>query len=624
MESKPAIRLKTRLHQTEYTSEEVLKLSRFGLGTESWVWAALCHTAQLSEVKRLQKSEILAALATLERLYANVRWRRLSNVPMAEVTSDLVMEMFVLLEDDLIAQPTLGNHSRHTTSLRTRKLLLNFIDAKGAATAAFVRKRFRTRLRKSHDDHRQLISDDAVELDGKMLPPVGAIPHQTLRELQTETERILNRPLDKIRDACSAVFQEYQSAIGKLDDLSREPLDKSLFRYLKGFVRRGTALSKSKRLVVRKPIRDVVKAYLAIAAQQRNFNRFTMFRGGEIEAFIKQEICQDWRQESVFGPEIYASHVMLACLLVLQCHTKWNCNSVLELQDDWISSDEAPFEMRSYKRRTNSSTPISSVEASDHDVVWAVTFLRRRLDSLKRLGLVNWNEQRLWLNAAQRDANGVVRPYVGWGTFLKRFISRHNLPRFSLEQVRVQSLTALSVRKGGLAVAKEAAGQASIRTTGIYIDQLIAKRLNSAINLEFQRRLENEVNATATNSKAQRSGLLRPIGDGAYCSDPIHPPFEDYLQEGLCNGHSCHSSGGCVNRRLVVNDQSMEAALRTSIYYQRNWSRLMDENRDKFLKYHLPAMLFNFAYVEVLQKGRYGSKLRAIQRRIADAQALSS
>lgn len=618
MESKPTIRLTARLHQTEYTSDEVLKRSKFGLGTGSWVWTALRHTAQLSEVKRLQKAEVLAALATMERLSVNPRWRRLSNVPMAEVNVDLLMEMFVLLEDDLIAQPTLGSHTKHSTSIRTRKLLLKFLDAQGVAASALVRKRFRSRLPKSRDDHRQLISDDAVEIDGTKLPPVGAIPHQTLVELQAETERILNRPLEKIRNACGEVFDEYRSAVAKLDDFAREPVDKQLLGYLEGFVQRGTGLSGPRRYLNEKPIREVAKCYRVIAMRRRKFERFQMFRGIELEAFIKSEFCESWRLESLFGPELYASRVMLACLLVLQCHTKWNCNSVLELQDNWISSTEAPFDIRSYKRRINSHTPISSVEPSDQDAVWAVAFLRGRLNFLKRLGLVKSSEQRLWLNVAQRDRDGMIRPYVAWGTFLKRFISHYNLPRFSLEQVRVQSLTALSVRKGGLAVAKEASGHASIRTTGIYIDQLIAKRLNSSINLEFQQRLEREINEVAANPKARRTGLLRPVGDGAYCADPLHPPFEDYLQEGLCDAKSCHSNDGCINRRLIVNDQAIEAAVRTSVYYQRNWARLMDENRDRFLSYHLPSMLFNFAYVAVLDKGPHGPKLRTIQKRIAD------
>jgi hypothetical protein len=617
-----AIQLVYKLHQREYTSEEVLTKKEFGLREGAWVWSALVAASKVSLVKRLQKSEVRAALVTLRRLSTNPRWRKLSNLSPSDLTTDLVHEMFVLLEADLAERATLGSHSRQSTSLRTRSLLLRYLEAKRSSVAGQVKKRFRTRFQKGSDDHRKLISDDAIKIDGETLPPVGAIPHKSIQHLRELTESTLLRPQTKIEDACAAALEEYESAVARLNALSLEPVDEDLYQSILKYIGRTTKIGAVPPLVDVAPIEEVVKVYLRFATTQAKHFRFQMFRGHEISRYLKANLKQSWHQMMLFGPELFDNHHLLVCLVALACHTKWNGNAVLEVVDGWITSKDTakpttpPFDFHGFKTRIGKKTTFSTIEASDQNAVKAVVFLRNRLARLKELGMVDADEQRLWLNLRQLNSEGKPRPYVSWQWPLSKFIERYSLPHFSLDQIRLQGLNILSVRPGGLAAAKEVAGHTSIRTTGIYIDQGIVRRMSSSINLEFQRRLEQEIESIATDPDAKRIGLLRPIGDGAYCADPSHPPLEDYLQNGICDAKSCHLEGGCKNRRLVVNEESMEAALRMSYYYQRNWIRLIDENRDRFMAYHLPAMLFNFAYIEVLGKGPYGHKLKSIRLRI--------
>jgi hypothetical protein len=247
----------------------------------------------------------------------------------------------------------------------------------------------------------------------------------------------------------------------------------------------------------------------------------------------------------------------------------------------------------------------------------ALAFLTRQLDAMKRLRWVPPDEERLWLYP-YAARSGRLRQVIGWGSALSFFCREHRLPRFSFEQMRVQTLTAESVQDGGLRSALEAAGHKSLRTLSTYIDQLLARRLNSSINLEFQRRVEAEIvySMEPDSSLPYARSMLYPIGDGASCADPRNPPFSEYLEQGVCDGRRCHAGSGCPNVRLVINAERAEEVVRLSTYYRRNWARLIDQNRDTFLKQHLPNLTFNMALLGVLERGPHAHLVRDLHQKI--------
>ena len=225
------------------------------------------------------------------------------------------------------------------------------------------------------------------------------------------------------------------------------------------------------------------------------------------------------------------------------------------------------------------------------------------------------SEGRLWLNAIYARA-GRAEPMIGWGSELAKFRADFDLPNFSLEQMRVQTLALEAVQRG-TGSAQVSAGHRSIGTTGAYIDQLLLQRLNSSVNLEFQLRIEAEI-IDGDNESRQWPSLLFPVGDGSSCTDPTNPPFDEYLKKGACDGARCHSGNGCSSNKVKIDIHRVEEAVRTSFYYDSNWNRLHDQNVDAFVDRHLPNMIFNFALLEVLKRGPYGHLVRTAVGRIEE------
>jgi hypothetical protein len=606
-----------KLHQRAYEYDTPVARSEFGLSRQAWLWQALLLEALRSQGRRLSKSEITSVLSAFKSLRTNVSWLRLANKALDQLTQSDVIELFSLLEKDISSEPSLGGHSKHSRSVRARGLLSRYLLNSGFPKAERIKLLFKTKLPKDPRDHRKLISDQAITDGEDLLPPVSALEHSDLADLRKKVEQTLERPIDMILAASRMTLEACDAATRRLQSLVTEPLNRQAVELLRAHAQYARNPVLASRFAESLPVHELAHAYLHIF-QTRNTTdppmALGLFRAREVRDYLCARIGVEVQTAPVFLPMWFDVRPMLACLLILICHTQWNSNSVLELREEWLTSKVPPLEMRSYKSRTNTMTPMVLVDRSDSEAIMALSFLLARLDLMKRLGLVPQSESRLWLSDQSVRARRPT-PVVSWGSALKRFCVAHGLPRFSLEQLRVQALTSISVRAGGLSAARNAASHASLRTTSLYIDQLIAHRLSAAVNLEFQRRLESEIIASSENSIGS-SALFRPIGDGAQCADPATPPFEDYLEKGICSAKNCHTGSGCPNRRLVVNADSVEEVLRMSSYYRRNWSRLYDETRDAFIAYHLPAMTFHFAYLGVLERGPYAHLVNEARARL--------
>lgn len=599
------------LHQRTYTSEITLAASYLGLSTESWAWAAWEHKASMSEVARCQKGETETIIRAFVLLKHVDEARRLLNLPIEALQWTTVFRCYELLEAEVAARTeTLGIASKHFMSLRTRGFLNRFLETAGVESVHKVRSDFKSAFKPSKNG-RALISDEPTVVDGKKLSPIGAIPHSDIEDLRKRTSEILTRPLEQIAAACGKQLDEYDALNRwKAEMLAKEPDEEVLAKLEAGAHRKNwsrAAYAWARSL----PLEKLAIAYLHLLYRVRPDAGApapqVILRGKEIDAFISQSLGLNRLGARLIRPEPLNAQNLLACLFILQIHTHWNVNAVLELTLRSLSSTEFPLEIQSYKSRPGVPTPIVSVERGDA-AARALRFLSDRLEGLKKMHLVDETEQRLWMNLTGK-------PFVGWGSMLRPFQRKWGLPRFSLEQIRTQVAAAQSVQVGGLAVAKESAGHASLSTTSSYINKLLTHRLNSSANLEFQRRLEADVRTVADGGEAK---YLYPIGDGSSCANPMEPPFESDLEGGACKAERCHVGNGCSNRRIVLDDDRVEEAVRTARYYRESWVRLYERNPSAFEKFHVPSMNFNFALLGMLRQGSYAHVVRAAEAAMTD------
>jgi len=295
--------------------------------------------------------------------------------------------------------------------------------------------------------------------------------------------------------------------------------------------------------------------------------------------------------------------VLVGAILLIQIATAWNIGAVMELRkQDVRPLPEGGYMIQSIKTKTGDDTPIVLVEGHDNPGVRALRFALERLAGLVQRGWADVDEQCLWLSSESNFDKYRGMPISNLAKALETIRERYALPYFTFEMIRTQKLTLISVEQGPIAAA-ETAGHSTFATIGVYIDHLITRRINSSVNLEFQRRWEVEVAATI---EMKPLGIpLMPTGDGASCSNPSMPSDDAWLSGGVCDGLHCHQGGGCPNRKLVIDRDRVEEAVLTRRYYDANWNRLYAENPHAFARVHVPRLEFNMYLVEYLKKSPY-------------------
>lgn len=614
-----------KLHQTTYKKVIELDLSGGQLPSGSWVLEAVKAAADRSQLKPVQKEvpgkyqQVILGLAT------DVEWLRAARCSPEELTVDKVVIAMRQI-DALVSDLERSTASKSQLSYHVRRILKDFAEASDVPRISRLRILYRSPHKGPKRSGRKMISD-APNPGSENPYPIGAIPFSTAEDLRSKTQAKIASTLQKIEAAAVSELDEHAARTALLDRvLGSIEVHPDLLSRIEQHCTRPNVEGTPPRWIIGLAPEILAAAYYRISSQALTHGSGARF----LLTCLRSQDIDDWLAThglsvgsavlgySLVGSRVLDMQVLHACLVILQMHTGWNVNSVLEMSEGGVQPNgKGRYVIQGYKSRLGEDTPFVEILPSDEAPCRAIELLLDRLAALRQLSWISESEGRLWLNG-RYARSGRIQPYVGWGATLDVFIKKHGLPEFSAEQLRVEVLGSRGVQKGGLEAARHTAGHARLATTASYLDQILLQRLNSAYSLEFERRLEASARYRMGVDKDfdVSKDLLYPIGDGTSCSDPRNPPDPAFLDRAICSGENCHKADGCVNRRLVFDEDRIEEIFRTKYFYEENWQDLQNENRARFVAHHLPVMLVNLALVQVVEKSAYRSTVNQIRRNV--------
>lgn len=571
-----------------------------------WIWPAIMafeKETALTPPNRTVWDSLVHAIPGL----AEVRsWKEFTSVPIKNLEVDHVRNLFIDIDDTF--HNIWGADRGAVRSSVIRNFLLKYLLSQCPdGTLARVKGSFSPKGRKNFKP-RKLISDQIVVGKEGVEPPIGALPHSNPMHLKELTRIRLRDDLQNIVNACTLELDVYVQACALLDKYQHAPINhlneqvalmkinkaeygcingvvselefdelQSLFAY---YIRNDS-------LIDAKFLRPVYKGAIELGAE--------LSRQMKIPPLLLGR-CIRYR---------YYPHqtVLVAAILLIQIATAWNVSSVMNLSAANIKElGKDQYLIQSTKTRTGDDTPQSLLEGGDNPAVRAIKLVLDRLAAIKARGWAHENMMNLWLSPHSNYDSSRGQSISGLSAGLHKLRKKYSLPLFTYEQIRVQKLTIVSIESGPIAAA-EVAGHSTFGTIGGYIDHLLTRRLNSSVNLEFQRRWEKEVTARVEFEQIQHP--LVPVGDGSSCIGPENPPNYNWLDAGVCNAKNCHVDSGCPNRVLVINKKRVEEVLLTRKYYDANWLRLYSNNQEDFISNHLSKLEFNMYLYEYIIKGPY-------------------
>lgn len=618
-----------------YFSEILISLRELKISRKSWIAEQFQLLQDKSAALAVLKSEVDLYLYTVKLLAKNEEGLKLLCLPASEVGRKVIYKLFSL-EEQLLHISDRTSEGKTKASSSFRKFVINLAQEQKLKDEEISARSVGFQSTLGHKSPpRSLISDITDKSrDPDLAAPISALSHSDARDLITKTRLRLEHDLVLIRESCVRELETCKALRERLGELSKrkcpahvvvnagkvltaEHLPKNAHRSALEKVSTETIFAAYQEIIARDGLAKLERPYSPI------------FWGNKV-------LLKDYLRENEmhlmgpgarihFLPYRMISQELVAAFILLLSYTGWNSSTLQAMGPDDIVVTGEWITLKGYKGKTDTFVTDSHLDAKQPGVKLAIELILWNRAQLIELGFLPKDSKFLWCTWTVHYCP-IEFQYVGFQDGLRKFQEHYSLPHFSLDQIRPQILAYESLKAKNPDYVRQLASHKRLATTGHYLDQILMRNLSSAINLEFQRRLENTVLFRLANedgaftSRVQMKHvdlrLLMPLGDGSSCKNPAAPPDESYLIGGLCDGKRCHMGDGCGNRTVIVDVENLKSLIRKRRYYKMNWRRLEAKNSIAFEKFHVPAILFNLGLYDYIKSSSFRHYLMRIEREI--------
>lgn len=330
---------------------------------------------------------------------------------------------------------------------------------------------------------------------------------------------------------------------------------------------------------------------------------------------LELPIAQHYKYQRSKAPWLFASYrlpnsVITAIFVALLLRTGWNIESVGSITRSQIRIVGRKLVIQGFKGKTDDDTPAAEIPASARPYYQAVNLLLWNQQQLKDLDLIPRDEDRLWFGW-QRDAFKLTIDPVSRFRF-GHFCSTAGIEKIRPKDIRPLRASLAYLTHRDLESVRVLLGHKSLSMSELYLKETLFFRMNEANIHQFQRRIEatisyrflpEELLQKQYISKQDIDATLLPTGDGGYCKEPSGRP-DRAPTKSPCPGLECQSGSTCPNYRLLVDECSIELALRTLRMYQSRIDYIADRSPEQLHGIHIPRLLYIKVLLDIVNEQR--------------------
>ncbi|ASL43702.1 Tyrosine recombinase XerC [Burkholderia sp. AD24] len=447
---------------------------------------------------------------------------------------------------------------------------------------------------------------------------IAEISHIDLSELRDRTHRALLARKSAIELAATQMIETYEAVVIEQERLLSIPVCPELTQTIEAWLEEMPSGTKRAKCAP--------EQFASILLRRLNERPPKLVSGWPVglraarDGFADLPEFLNYRFKVSTWPWFYARHrlpnfVLTTIFILLLAHTGWNSASVGSLTTDTVEKlPNGSYRLQGHKNKTDDDTPMVDVPRSMKTLCKAIDLLLWNYNQLVAAKCIDpVNEKRLWFGW-QKDNFETTSNFVAEQR-LAAWFKRTGVVPFTPSELRPLAAGLAYLPQRDLEAVRVLLGHSDLNTTDHYLENTLFFRLNEAMMLEFQRRIETSIaysQGGETLIKSRRlnlshldARLLVPTGDGGACTDIMAgPTHRTHRTSEPCPGIACQTGAGCKHYRLTVNSITLEMALRTRLYYRSRWQSLWDSNPTAFSKLHLPRLLYIYVLLRIVFEQR--------------------
>lgn len=473
---------------------------------------------------------------------------------------------------------------------------------------------YRTSFKYISKDLRDLISerfDDGID-DIEMSYPLSLILNDNKDDLEQKTVKHLQSRLDRISDACIELIESHLNNVTKIKALKKNDSIES--KYTSEKIK--TILSKYKNLKdkrFRVPEADKLKLYLSLIEECE------LYKHQELEFKYSFSDLPDYHDNQLSGLQLkpldfllsdyyLPRSVVFACLLILLIETGWNPSTLLTLSKDRIDTNlNNQIKILGIKSKTDQLQNyfIEKTNKGDISTSWPYKCVHLLLDNynnVERFATKQSNSIFLCrLNRTGLNSN-VFESIAHIERDIEDFCSYTKIPIFKLKDIRDQKINLEYMRSGkNPYVAMTLLGHKDLTTTSSYLNTNILRVLSEANINEFMRRLGDTI-LFAGGINGNTDNLVR--------DEKLLFPVSSYSDKSIAD--EWIDSIGSL--KIKIGETEIKHCAMQMRYYKESIPNLQDSNKERFLHFHIPRILFCIALYKFIIESEYRSVLRDAER----------
>lgn len=501
------------------------------------------------------------------------------------------------------------------------------------ATGDTVRDvRYRSRLTGTADSERSTLSDheDATFSDEFLRQPLAvALAEVDPVEHVAKSVQHLRSRLNRVTDACREVLDAHTHLAARIADLKTADWPPVIGVAVRRSLQRGGYTTGRALQKLPPEARFFIAAYITRrdASHKELTARFKATKTLGEQPTIDPIVVPDtsWERRALILSDYYIpQYAVFACLMVVLIATTWNAHTALALSKSDVNFSQGGHvvTIASVKGRTDEAQSVELTEARletqepdsfSFDDELTIHALRLLVENRNNIDLYGTSDGDSLFVALSTGTNG--RPHFKIPDFtmlLREFRSRTRIPLFHLDHLRTHAANLRHLLNGRDIFATQAAlNHKSPETTSGYLHSALNRALEEANIIKYMKLLGNCL-LYATG----RSNVLTPgQKNGVEANNLLLFPPSTLDENSRCAADNWIQSGKLS--KLVVTEADVQHCALQRRMYREDMYILMEANSERFLRVHLPRIVFCEAMYRLCSQSKARSLLAAYERELA-------